>query len=209
MRGSDMFEDKYRQEMTDVVADESLIADTLAKMHQEELLLQQDVQPLQTSQPFELEPPKQQTQPERRPLYLRIGLSAAACLLLAVIGVTIFFQLYPGSGQNEPPQYVFHSITVSTTITGGLQFGNVGTHPDSFKTDLEYAECSVEFVPEDIFDADPYLLGSHLVYLGIDRQQNTYYAVCRLDDGSNTWLVLRSNKLSETDFLKAIQAYLH
>jgi len=143
----------------------------------------------------------------KRPLLLVVGLPAAACLVLAFLGVALFFQ-QPGLPPEEARQhFVFQLVDGNTSLTGGLLFGNAGQLPDGAGSGLKRAECPEALLPEGILEATPVELGGFAVYLGFDEQQATYYAAYREDSSDGTWVVLLSTDLGESGFIEALKDY--
>ena len=211
-----MLEDSYRKEMEGIHASEALIADTLKKMQAEQAKLplaeQPDLEPLDGLKVVEGAvahlPAKPRSSRTRRPLLLLVGLPAAACLLLAFLGVTFFFQTPEGPGQNPQQSYVFQLVEGTTTLSGGLQFGSIDGQPGGAASVLRRAECPEALLPAGILEAVPVSLGACSVYLGFDKQQDTYYAAYQEEPSSATWTLLQAADLSEAAFVQALEDYL-
>ncbi|MCL2529657.1 MAG: hypothetical protein FWE41_04925 [Coriobacteriia bacterium] len=189
-----MFEDAYRKEMSDVRASESLIADTLKNMQAEQLKMQ-----------AEQAKPAPRT---KRPLLFLVGLPAAACLILAFFGVTLYTQATGYFEQGSQQHFVFQPVEGNTSLMGDALFGSLEDLIISASTDLKRVECDISLLPAGILDAPPVIFGERFVYLGYDEQQATYYAAFLKGPSRVTWVLLWSAKSSEAEFIEAIETFL-
>lgn len=239
-----MFEEEYRREMGDIRATESLIADTLKKMGDEQAHLQEqrsdDVQSSE-KQALPGQAPKQQTTPGqptemqtmpaqpaespnptrddfktvsvnrsakiKRPLFVRVGIPLAACLLIALLGVLIIPQIIGVSEHDGNSSYDFQPVVATTSISGGLQFGSIGGDSTGATSELQYVECSKALLPEGILEATPVNFDVYSVYLGFDEEQAIHYAAYRKENAGDKWIVLRSSTLNESEFIEALESY--
>lgn len=212
-----MFEDEYRNEMEKVKASESLIADTLKKMQEEQITLnaaQNDGEPERLSTFPPPEPHNVTSVPHspkaKKPLIIKVGLPIAACLVLALVGVLVIPQITNMSsqpGQEAPLPYEFQSVEGNISLSGGLQFGAVDQDAEGDISHLKYAEGSKALLPKGILEATPVSFGDYWVYLGFDEQEETYYAAYRKENAGDTWIVLQSSDLDEAGFTRALEAY--
>jgi len=213
-----MFEDAYKDEMSGVHASEALIDDTLKKMQAEQSRLQAEQSGFQgqydagapdglrmihgaapAAAPAAAQPEKR----KRRSLVLTIGLPAAACLVLAFFGATLYTQITGGSEQD----YAFQLVEGGTSLAGDLQFGSVGEQSSNAASELRRAECLEPMLPSGILDADPVTFGEQSVYLGFDEEMQTYYAAYLKEGSRKTWVLLQSTSLDEKGFIKALKDY--
>jgi len=210
-----MFEDAYRKEMSDLHASESLISDTLKNMQAEQAKLQSGLAATAPDEPGEprltmlhsAEPRATRPAKKRRPLFMRIGLPAAACLVIAVVGAMFYTQMSGIAPQGTEQNFVFQQVQGDTSLMGDLQFGSLSGQAGDTDSDVKRAECPETFLPAGILDAPPVTVGRQSVYLGFDEQQTTYYAAYLKDPTGNTWVLLKSSNLDEHSFIQALEGY--
>lgn len=225
-----MFEDKYKQEMKQVHASESLISDTLKKMQDEREKMAREASISLT----ETEPSHTDTissaknlsskgtkavastpsAKSKKSLWRVIAFpAAAACVVMALLGVFLVGQNTGDLDLNRQEELIFQPVEGSIVLSGGLQFGNVEEQGENYK--LNRTECLEVYLPQGILEAQPSNFNDHSVYLGYDERQASYYAVYQEDASGNkpegasgkTWVVLQSNKLDKQSFIEAIKKY--
>lgn len=203
-----------------------------ADLHPPQNQFQQSVQPVPQKQtPFQGQPVQAQYPPpiqgefnsanntqtntattrarkRRRSRILWIGLPAAACLVLALVGVSVVPQLISVPSQSSEPGYEFQLVEANTSLSSGLQFGSIDGQGAGVESNLKQAECIESLLPEGILSASPVMFGEHSVYLGYDEEQATYYAAYQKDAKSDVWTVLQSTSLDEDGFVAALEDYL-
>lgn len=207
-----MFEKEYRHEMSKVQASESLISDTLQKMkaEQDKLQTEECVDPAgqQGAVDKGVVVGKQAPSEKRqRARIVRIFVpAAAACLVVALLGVVLIPQFIPNTEQDSSIEYVFQPVEGSTSIMGDIQFGNIGEQAAGIEG-LKLTESSKDHLPEGILEGSPVVFWDHSVFLGYDEQQNTYYAAYQEESSDEVWAVLHSTDLEKSDFIDALRAY--
>lgn len=207
-----MFDDKYKQEMKNLQASESLISDTLKKMEEEQEKQQRGFNENVSfkAETFDKSIAANDMAPSaknKKSLFIKIVVpAAAACTVIALVGVLLIPQITNQPGQDTQHLYEFQMVEANTSISGGLQFGSIGEQSTGF-SEIKRAESSKEFLPEGILEAASVDFGGHAVYLGYDEQQKVYYAVYQEDKSSEAWTVLRSTDHEESEFIEALEEY--
>lgn len=199
-----MFEDEYRREMNEQRASESLISDTLKKMQAEQAKLESDQESETPDKQGSTASPSQKI---KRPLFVRVGLPVAACLILVLLGVLIAPQVMGVLSPNNQRDLEFVSVQANTSLVGGIQFGAIDQQPGEAAANLKYAELTESLLPLGLLDSEPVDFWGQEVYLGYDERQGLYYAAFHTSDRPKLWDVLQSTDSDKDAFIRAINQY--
>jgi hypothetical protein len=166
-----MFEKDYRREMDNIETSETVIIETVKKVHDEETRLREQpnretsINLLKTDD-WETPVYTSDYNRHRMPQFFRIILTTAACLIVLLLGVILIPQIINFTNPPAGHEYVFGPVNGNTFISGGLNFGSQDNQPDETNNTLLLARCYETFLPNGLLDQPPIEMSGYEVYLG-------------------------------------------